>query len=233
MDDLKFRRIAYADPKCADDDFVSAKANDPQKQQLVDELNQFDLKLEDALNITPPPSLADKLLLDQQLKQHQRVKSYKRFIYAAAASVVLTAGMTYSLFSLGPVNLSEHALAHVAHETVAMTSQADVKMDILNKELAAITSNGARFSQQPGRIVYAKECDFQGVKSLHLVMESDLGKVSLFIVPPEKRMEIDRQFASNQQTGTIFEQGDNYIVMVSDSNKALSDAVTVIKSSLV
>ena len=118
MDDLQFRRSIYADPTSLDKDIVAAQNADPAKKQLAQELCQFDEKLKQAMKISVPDDLCNKLLLRQTLASHQQEKRKTRIHLALAASVAIVAGLVvnYLQFSSSYTNLGDYALAHVYHE---------------------------------------------------------------------------------------------------------------------
>ncbi|WP_299496812.1 DUF3379 domain-containing protein [uncultured Shewanella sp.] len=234
MDELKFRRQAYADPHNQSPEFIQAIKEDPKKAIFMDELHSLDQQIESALNIEVPQDLSDKLLLNQQLRQHQGQRKKTAFTIALAASIAFIAGISFTLFRLGPVDLSAHALAHVHHEENALTSNENIPYQTVNAKLAQLTQlTHAKFTQQPGKVFYSTYCDFQGVKSLHLVMQGEKGKVTLFIVPVEDRMHLQTAFADNQLKGLGFKMDGAYMLLVGDNNQDINYVKNEIKQSFI
>ncbi|MGL6123077.1 MAG: DUF3379 domain-containing protein, partial [Shewanella sp.] len=202
MDELKFRRQAYEDPHNQDADFLAQINAKPENQTLINELKHLDAKLSNALKVDVASDLADKLILRQQLQLHHKQRRQTLFLVAMAASVAFAVGISFSLLRLGPIDLAEHALAHVYHEDIALHVDQQVNFSQVNAQLASTKDFGnAKFTQQPGKVYYTSYCDFQGVKSLHLVLQGEQSKVTLFIVPLEKRMVLDKTFADGQYQG--------------------------------
>ncbi|MGK0408370.1 MAG: hypothetical protein ACJASB_000515 [Shewanella psychromarinicola] len=218
MDDLQFRRQAYGDPNNQSDEFLAHLAENKDDAQFVKDLKAFDHKLIQALNISVPDDLADKLILRQQLSQHQKSKKHARYMMAMVASVAFIVGVSFSLLRFTPVNLGENSLAHVHHETKALIMEQDIGFNDVNFKLASLDGlRNSKFIQQPGRVFYTSYCDFQGVKSLHLVMADQHGnKVTLFIVPIESRIVLEEAFADNQYKGKSFQTADAYMVLVGE-----------------
>jgi hypothetical protein len=218
MDDLQFRRQAYGDPNNQSDEFLAHLAENKDDAQFVKDLKAFDHKLIQALNISVPNDLADKLILRQQLSQHQKSKKHARYMMAMVASVAFIVGVSFSLLRFTPVNLGENSLAHVHHETKALIMEQDIGFNDVNFKLASLDGlRNSKFIQQPGRVFYTSYCDFQGVKSLHLVMADQHGnKVTLFIVPIESRIVLEEAFADNQYKGKSFQTADAYMVLVGE-----------------
>ncbi|BAJ02886.1 DUF3379 domain-containing protein [Shewanella violacea] len=223
MDELKFRRQAYTEPNCQDDDFLAAMQAIPERESFVNDLKNLDRKLERALKIDVPEDLAARLLLNQQLHQHSRLRRKSGFTLALVASVAFIAGISFTLLRMAPVDLGQHALAHVYHETKALTLDQDISFKDVNFQLASMSTIGnAKFTQQPGKLYYSSFCDFQGVKSLHLVMQGEHGKVTLFIVPIEDRMVLEQAFKDNKYLGRGFVTDKAYMLLVGEDNSDLN-----------
>ncbi|WP_298775275.1 DUF3379 domain-containing protein [uncultured Shewanella sp.] len=234
MDELKFRRQAYADPHHQSPEFIQAIKEDPKKAAFIDELNSLDQQIENALHIDVPSDLSDKLLLNQQLRQHQGQRKKTAFSIALAASVAFIAGISFTLFRLGPVDLSAHALAHVHHEEQTLSINDNIPYQAVNEKLAQLTQlSHAKFTQQPGKVFYNTFCDFQGVKSLHLVMQGEQGKVTLFIVPSEDRMQLQSAFADNKLKGLGFKMDGAYMLLVGDNTQDINYVKNEIKQSFI
>ncbi len=232
MDELKFRRQAYGDPNCQDDDFLTAMQATPEHNDFVNELKKLDKKLELALKIDVPDDLAAKLLLNQQLHQHQKLRRKSGFALALVASITFIAGISFTLLRMAPVNLGQHALSHIYHDKKALSIDQNVSFKDVNFQLASLDKIGnARFTQQPGKgkVYFSTLCDFQGVKSLHLVIQGEHGKVTLFIVPAEDRMVLEQAFANNKYQGRGFKTDNAYMLLVSEKNANLSNVEKEIK----
>lgn len=234
MDELKFRRQAYEDPHNQDPAFLQQTQQTPENQALVAELKGLDAKLANALKIDVPDALADKLILRQQLQQHHKQRRKTGFLVAMAASVAFIVGISFSLLRLGPIDLAEHALAHVYHEDKALHVDQNVDFQQVNARLASTREFGdAKFIAQPGKVFYTSYCDFQGVKSLHLVVQGTHNKVTLFIVPLEKRMVLEDNFADNRYQGIGFETADAFILLVGEDQADLSFVKNEVKNTFI
>ncbi|MBQ4892223.1 hypothetical protein A9267_19445 [Shewanella sp. UCD-FRSSP16_17] len=222
MDDLKFRRHAYGDPNSQDEEFLAQIEASESDAKLVNDLKALDSKLTSALNIDVPDDLAEKLILRQQLGKHQQQKKQTRYLMAMAASVALVIGLSVSMLRFTPVALAEHALEHVYHEPKALSVDQNVGFEDVNFKLAGISGlENAKFIQQPGKVYYTSYCDFQGVKSLHLVMEGEQGKVTLFIVPAENRMVTEESFADKNYQGLGFQTAGTFMLLVGEQDADL------------
>ena len=224
MDDLQFRRKAYADPNCKEADFLQAVNEDKSRQESLNSIKALDHKIIDALNVDVPSSLAENLILRQQIKQHSSQIKKTRVVLALAASIAFVAGVSFTLIrNIGPVNLNEHAIAHIYHDDNALTTNQDISIDKVNQQLVSlIDMKGAHFTQQPGKVYFSSFCDFQGVKSLHLVMQGKESKVTLFIVPEEERMHFKPSFEDDKYQGIIMKKDGTYMILVGENKTDLN-----------
>ncbi|MBE8166965.1 MAG: DUF3379 domain-containing protein [Shewanella sp.] len=223
MDELQFRRKAYAEPNCQEPDFLQAMKNDAGKAATIDGLKALDDRIAKAMNVDVPERLTENLILRQQLKQHHTQKRKTGFMMAMAASVAFAAGVSFTLLRAAPVDLADHAIAHVIHESVALDMNQQVSYQQVNKQLVSLVNmQDSKFTKQPGDVYYTSYCDFQGVRSLHMVMQGDHGKVTLFIVPAEDRMKFEKSFSGDKYKGMGFEKDGAYMIMVGENQSDLN-----------
>ena len=182
MDDLEFRRILYADPNCTDEEVLAAIADDPKKQAFYKELKQLDKEMHQASQIKVPDDLVHKLILRQTMASHKSSKVRNRIQLAMAASVAFVVGVSFTMWQQNNLlDLSKQAIAHVHYEgDYALQAQENLSLQQVNAKLAKF---GGEFSEDIGRVYYANFCDFENVRSLHMVLEGENGKVSVFVVP--------------------------------------------------
>ena len=182
MDELEFRRTLYADPNCKDKKVLAAIADDPKKQAFFQELKQLDQNMHQASQVKVPDDLVHKLILRQTMQSHKSSKVRNRIQLAMAASVAFVVGVSFTMWQQNNLlNLSEQAIAHVHYEgDYALDAKENVSLQQVNAKLAAF---GGEISEDIGRIHYANFCDFDNVRSLHMVIEGEYGKVTVFVVP--------------------------------------------------
>ncbi|AGH43998.1 DUF3379 domain-containing protein [Paraglaciecola psychrophila] len=182
MDELEFRRTLYADPNCTDDVVLAAIADDPKKQAFYKELKQLDKKMQHASQVKVPDDLVHKLIMRQTMQSHKTNKARHRIQLAMAASVAFVVGVSFTMWQQNNLlDLSKQAIAHVHYEgAYALDAQENISLQQVNAKLAQF---GGEFSADIGRVYYANFCDFENVRSLHMVLEGENGKVSVFVVP--------------------------------------------------
>lgn len=182
MDDLEFRRRLYENPNSNDQELLQAVAADSKKQDFMRDLRKLDQKMYAASQIDVPADLASKLILRQTMHSHAVNKKRSRVHLALAASVAFVAGISFTMWQQSNlINMSEHAIAHVIAEgNYALGADEDISLQQVNAKLASF---GGELSENVGQIYYANFCDFDEVRSLHMVMNIDGQKVTVFVVP--------------------------------------------------
>lgn len=232
MDDLEFRRRLYADP--ADDDIAILEAiqSDAKRAKFADELKHMDAVIKSTLNVDVPEGLAERLLLKQTMDVHQQHKRKARSYIALAASVAFIAGISLTLLRTPDAQLSQHVLAHVYHEIDTMEGRIDEQVE-LRQVNAKLASYGAQMNHAQEHIYYANHCDFDGKRSLHMVIEGDDGRVTVFLVPNIQSFKHkDGAFADGRFKGIIETHGDVGIITVAESQQDAKKAQQQLQKSL-
>lgn len=234
MDDLEFRRAILADPSCKDDKVLQAAKSDDSKQQLLNELKRQDKQLQQLLNVPVPEDLASKLILKQTMAEHQKQTQKRQYwTMGLAASVALAVGLTINIANFVPGNgpgVAEYALEHVYYEEdYANTTDEQMELVQVNAKLA---SYGAQFTQDLGRIYYANFCDIKGVKTLHMVLQGEQGRVTVFLIPKRAELSGWEDFADDNYQGTFkrFESAD--LVVIGDKKEPIKQFKSKLVSSM-
>lgn len=220
MDDLQFRRAIYADPNCSDEAVKQAAADDPAKQEFWSELKQLESNIKQASKVEVPEGLAHKLILRQSIQSHATSKRRTRLHLAMAASVAFVVGVSFTMWQQqNLVDLGEHALAHVYHEGdgFALKANGDVDISQVNTKLASM---GTRFTEKVSRIYFANFCNFEGIRSFHMVMQGDNGKVSVFLVPTDDKHNSVSEFSDGKMHGETIEINRARLIMVGEEGKS-------------
>ena len=233
MDDLHFRRTLYAAPNCADEEITKAAAQDPSKQAFWQELKQLDANLKRASKVPVPDDLAHRLILKQSLESHRLDKQRSRWYVALAASVAFVFGMSFTLFKQPSItDLGEYALAHVQNEGdgYALLANGDYSIETVNVQLASL---GAQLEHSVGRIYYANFCNFNDIRSFHMVVEGENGKVSVFIVPRDAKLNPVDSFSDAKMAGQSIEASKASVILVSDKGKSFDLLKRKLKQNMI
>jgi len=208
MDDLEFRRRVIVQPHNEDQDITDFAKQDPEHQQFIEQMQELDDSLTQALDIPVPEGLADRILANtpEYNDEHSAPDNVTHENVAAADNVI----NAQSRFKLGGAPLAmaaslfvaigaffftsnehnvaygagEHALTHIYHEIGSLEKSTEISLQTVNEKFAEL---GGKLDELPGKVTYLMFCDFKGQRGLHLVFESEHGPMTVFIVPSREQ----------------------------------------------
>ncbi|WP_018690759.1 DUF3379 family protein [Algicola sagamiensis] len=221
MDDLEFRRQLFADPDAPDVKDVAK--NDPAKQKSLQEAQALNAKIHDALNIDVPENLEQRLILRQTLESHKVQQRKSRLHLAMAASIAFAVGLGINQWQFSPVydSLSQQALAHVYHELDAVNTTGDDENYALGQVNAKLASFGGQFIKEPAKFTYANFCRFDSILSLHLIVQGEYGKVSLFVIPKEDSLPADGIFSDQRFQGDTLQSEKANVIIIGEKGEPI------------
>ncbi|MAD75353.1 MAG: hypothetical protein CML20_11285 [Rheinheimera sp.] len=232
MVDLSLRQALIADPQARSAKLAQAVAADPQLQQLQRQLLLDQVRIMQALTLDVPDTLAVKLLRQQmQLTQKTQTRRFTGAI-ALAASIAFVAGLTLNWFNYGfpDMTLGQHALAHVYHEAPYMDQMlAPQPLIQVNAKLASF---GAELTDWSQSIVYSNFCDFRGTRSLHLVMQTEQGLATVFVVPADNQLKFEHNFSDGTYRGRSVALKNADLVVVSENEQDLQQLPAKLQQQL-
>ncbi|WP_102796049.1 DUF3379 family protein [Bowmanella denitrificans] len=231
MDDLEFRRTIYADPHSQDERLKHTAGKEPAKAQAWQEAKQLDERIKRAAHVAVPEGMAQRLLLRQSMQEFRQQRQRRHWTLGLAASFVLMVGLSFVLWQQGPVevDLTENALAHIYHEEKALIVDEDISLTQVNAKLASF---GGEFTADIGKVYYANFCHFKHVKSLHLVVGSPQGKVTVFIVPHHQGQKTDDAFSDKRYQGKTLDMQQASLILVGDKQQQLVPLEEKLKTRL-
>lgn len=226
MDDLEFRREVYANPYSNDKSLLEAAANDPAKQQFIDELKQLDGKVQDALDVPVPDGLAHRLILRQSIESHNQQKRRSRIHIALAASIAFVFGLSFTFLQTQPsmTGLSNTALNHMYHEaSYTLGADGDLRVADVNAKLATF---GGKIAEPFTRIYFANYCLFEKQKSLHLIVGDGDERYTVFITPIDENEVFEPYFEDEKYIGRAWQaENVNLVVLVEKSIKSTKESI--------
>lgn len=227
MDNLSLRRALYEDPNSIN---ASALQDEPQLQQLQQELLALDAELKQQLHIDVPTELTEKILLRQSMLPVIKPWYQRPLPYATAAAILVSVLYWQAPNPVLPADLGQHALSHVYHELAALKATValnDTDLQPLFTELG-ISAN------LPVPVRYARFCDFEGIRSLHLVLEIDGQPLTLFVVPDEVALDKNTktQFADARFFGEAITFSSHRLLLVAEQPQLLARAGSMLEKSL-
>ena len=234
MDNKQFLQRLLSDPFAAQ----GHTETDAQRRALIQKVQQQEQQLRQTIEVPVPPELLTRLL-EQQRRLEANETSTKppkaandaRWKLAIAASVAFAVGFSINIWrSPGQQDLGQYALAHVRSEMPMVEKMLMPQpLEGVNAKLAAYDLQLQDFAEP---IMFANFCDFNGTKSLHLVMKTEQGFVTVFVVPADAELEYVEQFKDPQYAGTSMQFKTANVVVVSDVPSELKRMPAVMKNSL-
>ena len=221
MDELEFRRRVYADPETTDSDVVEAAKADDNKRHFWNEQKQLDKQLKQALKVDVPEDLASKLIWQQSADEFTRYKRRSRWYLAMAASVAFTVGIALTMWYHKPLSIGGQALAHMQYADMEQAhSLLPVDLNMVNAKLASF---GASFNEMLDGVEVANYCHLSTVRSLHLIVDTPQGKMSVFVVPERGDVTVPSEFADKQYRGESLKLQRANVMIVGDKDADLSE----------
>lgn len=227
MDNLSLRRSLYQDPTS----LTAAQLQDePQLQQLQQELLELDAQLKEQLQIEAPPHLAEQILLNQRMLPAPRRWYHQTFPYATAAAVLIAVLYWQMPSPHQETDLGQHALTHVYHELAALGTTVVLEQSALEPLFAEM---GIR-ADLTVPIKYARFCEFDGIRSLHLIVEFKGKPLTVFVLPDQHDILPigTSQFADARFFGQALAMDKHRLLVVAEYPQLLAEAGHMLKKSL-
>ena len=223
MECLEFRRAAGADPQHLEPEAERHRAACDGCAQYHRQLLAMDDTIVKALKV---PAREHSDSMRRAFARDRRVSPRPRWL-ALAASVV--AGVL-----IGSVLWVGHPRDSLAREVVEhMRGEPD---SLLVTQLPADAANvarvlaesGLRLRGDPGHVSYATRCPFRGETVPHLVVQTDLGPVTVLVL---RHIVVakPRQFAEEGYVGTIAPFGTGSIAAIGVSVEEADDVATKLR----
>lgn len=175
MNCVEFRRQLAIEPQAVTADFARHRADCPRCAQAHARALVFEHALARALAIAAPAQLAESILLAQTTaERRRRTRLRGAAMFAAAAALVLAIGIAGMRAEAKP--LSAQAVAHLYQEEQVLALTAPVSAD---KVVRVFAERGMRLRQVPSGISFVAPCPVGKYRSVHLVMPTASGPVSV------------------------------------------------------
>lgn len=233
MDDLEFRRLAFADPQNQDPEFLAAAQSSPEHARLLRQLQALDSRLSAASRSVPIPSgLVARLKAREELAANDAVVASKpratRYFVIAASLVVtvgifLSPGLTTARPSASDLKFHDDVIGHVYREVARYdTKREDASLAQINTvlvEAGGQLRDADRIKQM--HIKFAKGCNVTpNSKGAHIVLDGERGSVSVMVVhssPVTTTFDVTH----SRFAGKIIPFGDGNLIIVGEKNEPL------------
>lgn len=228
MDDLEFRRRAYADPGCRDDDFLEKKNASEENIQFVNDLLVFDQEIKKSMNIQAPKGLAERIILNQTLGQHVQLKQRMRLAFSLAASILIVFSLSFTFLPVSNISLDQKVLAHIYEELDHLDEYQNNDIHRVNDLLASF---GGTVNQEIGRINYLGGCNIANKKGVHMVLAGEKGPVTVMMLPDIK-IENTQSISDGRFNGSIIPAAKGSMVVVGEKGESLEELKYKLKNNI-
>lgn len=234
MDDLEFRRTAFANPQEQDPEFLSAAQASPERAALLQQLQTLDARVSAAAQSVPIPSgLVAKLKARDETAANDAVAESKpklRRYIAIAASLVIAIGLILSpsLITARPsasdLKFHDEVIGHVYGEVARYnTKREDASLARINsvlEEAGGHLRNEERIKQM--HIKFANGCNIASSgKGAHIVLDGEKGSVSVMVIhnsPVTKTFDVN----DSRFSGKIIPFGEGNLIIVGEKDEPLA-----------
>lgn len=248
------KQTIAADPACEDQAVMDAVNADEELRRFRESMQGLDIAIKATSEVPVPSTLADKLLAIPQKDDNSKTESYatepsesiKRdnnivtlpskksnlIQLAMVASIAFAVGLSFTFFNQNPDIRSgaDIAMAHMQYEQEYTQRVArDVSLQEVNAKLATF---GGEMFQAVGKITYANFCYFENQKSLHMVVQTDNGKFTLFVTPEDLEKPIDRQFQQDGFEGRSWKMQKADVTIIGEKGKIDDSLETRLRQSM-
>ncbi|AZR81595.1 DUF3379 family protein [Thiomicrospira sp. S5] len=240
MTELEFRRRLLESPNQLDEAMQAYLAEHPDKAADVKAQKAFEAELKQAMRVMPPEGLEERILLKSRFEEPpQNDGGWFGNLTAFAASFALVAVFAIWQWPLQPGTGSvEHSVAS-AQEVLLEQAVVDhiidhareapdlMKAQPLDQDEASLqklfAKVGAVLDKPVDFMSYAGECEVNGQKGLHLVLQEEAGPVTI-IVLPGKQLTTMQAFNRSGFQGQMIPVKGAMVAIVGDSYQELAMA---------
>jgi hypothetical protein len=198
IDCAQYRRAVLADPHTDSPELAEHLAHCPECPAYRERLLRFEGRLTRALRIDAHVLPQSTQVLQKRVRRDDRVRRNGWLAMAASLVVALLIGTLW--LGAPHASLAADVVAHMAGEPEAWT-RTDVPVP--SADLASVLADAhLRLRPDAGMVSYAQSCLFRGHHVPHLVVQTDMGPVTVMVLVHEN-VAAARMFNEGGYRGTI------------------------------
>lgn len=233
MNCLRFRQLCLTDPRCADQEFDTHRAQCAECQAFRARLKAIDDDLKDTLEVDVPEDLRARIMLKQAIER-ERYRRHNLMALAASLLIIIGGGLLWGLPYLGDhreaLSFQTAAVEYIHSRPELLTVEdLDAPADF-NRMISDI---GARMISTPAGIRVAEFCRVQDRTAAHWILDGEAGPVSVIytrdVSPIARRRSHDR---GGDYTTLLAPIGQGAVVLVGETGENLDAMIERIGSSV-
>lgn len=221
MNCLEYRRQLMTDPASRNPHLQEHAQACKSCAAFTEQLQSFETTLKSSADdIEIPEGLASRILLRQSTGIQQSVHS-RRWMYAVAASLVLTVGLMFSVlqFQQSFLTADRLVLKHVYDEPHHLEDRKNVQLAQLNAVLKPL---GRELQGTIGTVNYAGNCPMPKRLGAHLVLQGVHGPVTVLVMS-EKKIDSRKEFSDEYFHGIVVPIENGSMAIVGKKGEVLTD----------
>jgi hypothetical protein len=227
MECLEFRRAAGADPGHLSAEAAAHRDVCPECAGFLQQTLVLDARILAALRVPVP--VRGAVAVTPNVVAFPRIE--RRRWMALAASIAGGVMIGSLLWVSAPrVSLAEDVVRHMAHEPGAMVMSS--APEDASKVERVMERGGIRLRSDAGMVSYAQTCRFRGEKVPHLVVQTEVGPVTVMVLRNEK-VTAPVKFAEQGYVGTILPAGPGSVAVIGPTGADLSQVAERVAAAVV
>ena len=180
IDCSQYRRAILANPHATDAGLSAHRDGCGECAAYTERVLRFEGKLARSLRVHPPDAVKGGVVTALRPTQSPVVRNW----LALAASVLVGVGIAGALWLAAPhTSLAADVVAHMAGEPQAWT-RTDVPVPAPELDFV-LRNTHMRLRRDAGVVSYAQSCLFRGHRVPHLVVQTDMGPVTVMVLVHE------------------------------------------------
>lgn len=215
-----YKRRLLEDPMQNDGQMLEHERACTACQSYAREVRAREIEIRALLRISPPPDLATRVRLAVMLEQ-SKGESRRRYLGIIAGIAILVGALAYGWLS-APLqrpraSLAETVLRHIQEEPDYLRETGPVPRFALD---ALFAHFGAAVSGELGSVNFAAQCLIRKDTGIHLVMDGDIGPITVIFMPQEM-LGAPRDLADSRFTGLLYPTAWGSLAVVGEQGESL------------
>jgi len=243
MNDEQFLERAHANPHDDSPEFLEAAATSPERQQVLENLKQFDARLKTGLeSVSAPEDLKQTLLNIPEGMLHPDTHdvaandSFWRRNFKYAAALVLAIGVTAIVMQNQVNPMEEMVFSHIYSELEFL--DADSQLTLADVNAIMLGRVGTDFSDSVQmeniEITLTQDCwvDFgNGIRGVHMVVRGSMGPITVMVIPSSP---VDSEFAISDERfdGMISPTPGGNLVVVGEKQESILELSSMLAANI-
>lgn len=182
MNCIEFRHICVTTPNSSNKDYLVHQKKCCSCTIFARETDELNHHLHEAVNVSPPPALAARILLRQSLSRDKFSRQNYYFSSALAACLLLVISSVFITLHKEEPALEQVITSYIKNNPHLPIKETEKNIQRIELEHLFASVN-LKLNGNLGEVTFAKPCYIREQLSLHLTLAGDKGPVTVLIMP--------------------------------------------------